>query len=286
MPVDMKQIVALREKTGMGVADCKKALEDAGGDFDKAEMALRKKGIDKAAKKADRPTGQGVIAVKIKGNVAAIVELACEQEPTTTNTRFLHTLELVLDAALAAKVKSGEELLAAQTPEGTVQEAVKALAGVVGENVQLRKAATVEAPQGGAIGRYVHFNKKAAAVLAVRLEGADAANPALQTALNDICMHAVAARPLAMDRNGIPADVIAKEKEVFAEEVKGKPDAIREKILDGKLNKFYNERVLVEQLYVKDPEGKTLVSQVLEQAAKAAGGKAAIVEFARLELGL
>jgi elongation factor Ts len=279
-------IKELREKTGMGITNCKKALEDAGGDMEKAEMILRKQGLDKAAKKADRPTGQGVVAVKIAGGTAAMVELACEQEPTTNNERFVALLNLALDTALKGKVKSAEELLAAKTPDGTMQDSVKALIGVVGENVQLRKAVTIDAPAGGTLGYYAHFNKKAGAIVALALEGIVADNADIKTAANDICMHSVAARPLGWRREDIPQDVIAREKEVFAEEVKGKPENIREKILDGKLQKFYADKVLTEQLFVKDPEGKTTVGKMLETAAKAAGGKATIAAFARFELGL
>lgn len=284
--IDAKMIKELRDKTGMGITACKKALEDNGCDMEKAEMALRKMGLDKAAKKADRPTGQGVVAIKVDGDKAVMVELACEQEPTTGNERFLALLNLVLETALKEKTKEVDLLLAAKSPDGTIQDSVKALIGVVGENVQLRKVAYLTAPAGGIIGHYAHFNKKAGAVVALALEGANANDPALKTAANDLCMHSVAARPIAWKRDGISADIIAKEKEVFAEEVKGKPENIKEKILEGKLNKFYGEKVLPEQLFVKDPEGKTTVKQMLDAAAKNAGGKATIADFARFELGL
>ena len=286
MAIDAKMVKELREKTGMGISQCKKALEESAGDMEKAEMFLRKQGLDKAAKKADRPTGQGVIAIRRQDGVAAMIELACEQEPTTNNERFVNLVSLALDICLKERLPSAAELLAANTPDGTFADSVKAVIGVVGENIQLRKAVAITAPAGGLIGSYAHFNKKAGALVALSLENIAPDNEGLRTAANDISMHAVAARPLAWNRAGIPSEVIEKEKEVFMEEVNKKPENIRAKILDGKLQKFYADKVLTEQLFVKDPEGKTTVRQMLDHAAKAAGGKAEIIDFARFELGL
>lgn len=286
MAIDAKAIKTLREKTGMGITQCKKALEESNGDMDQAEMNLRKQGLDKAAKKADRPTGQGVIAIQHEGNIAAMIELACEQEPTTNNERFINLVELALQTSLKNKVKSADDLLKASTPDGTFADSVKAVIGVVGENIQLKKAYTMDAPAGGIIGYYAHFNKKAGSMVAIELDGVDAAHDAMKTAANDVSMHAVAARPMAWHRDGIDQDVLAKEKEVMLEEVKSKPENIQSKILEGKLNKFFGEKVLPEQLFVKDPDGKNTVQQHLDNVAKAAGGKAKIVDFIRFELGL
>ncbi len=286
MAVDAKMIKELREKTGMGITQCKNALTECDGDMEKAEMSLRKQGLDKAAKKADRPTGQGVIAIRHEGNIAAMIELACEQEPTTNNERFIALVELALTTALKEKVKSADDLLKSASPDGTIADSIKSVIGVVGENIQLRKAVTMDAPAGGLIGYYAHFNKKAGAMVSLRLDGVDAGHEAIKTAANDISMHAVAARPLAWRREDIPTDVIEKEKEIFMEEVMKKPENIRDKIMEGKLEKFYGDRVLTEQIFVKDPDGKATVAKMLETAAKVAGGKAEVVDFARFELGL
>ena len=287
MAIDLKLITKLREATGMGISNCKKALEENNGDFEAAEMTLRKQGLDKAAKKADRPTGQGVVAVRVDGLRAAIIELACEQEPTTGNERFVQLVDALLTLALEKNTADAQELLAAKNAAGaTAQELVTNLIAVVGENVQLRKATVVAAPAGGLIGQYTHFNKKAGAVVALALQGASAADAELKIAADDCCMHAVAARPIAFTRDAVPADVIAKEREVFLEEAKSKPENMREKIVEGKLSKFYADKVLPEQLFVKDPTGKTTVKQMLEATAKQAGGTASIVAFARFELGL
>ncbi|GHV22452.1 elongation factor Ts [Planctomycetales bacterium] len=280
---DANLLKELREKTGMGFADCKKALAEANGDLDAAEMILRKKGLDKAAKKADRATGQGVIAIATKFPKAVIIEVQCEQDPTTQNERFQEFVAQALDAALALNEVNAENLLNATSGGKTLAEKVKELIGVIGENVVLKKAAALTAPDGGVIGQYTHFNKKAGAICAMKIGGGDGA--ALQTAANDVCMHAVAARPLALNRAGIPANIVAKEKEVFAEEVKNKPENIREKILEGKLGSFYGEKCLLEQVFVKAADGKTKVQDFVAQEAKTAGVSAELVDFQRLELG-
>ncbi len=286
MAIDAKMIKELREKTGMGITQCKKALEECSGDMEQAEMNLRKQGLDKAAKKADRPTGQGVVAISHQGDKAAMIELACEQEPTTNNERFIALVQLGLETALKEKVKSADDLVKASTPDGTYADSIKAVIGVVGENIQLKKAVTMDAPAGGLIGYYAHFNRKAGSMVSIKLENVDAGNDTVKTAANDIAMHAVAARPLGWRRDDIDPTLIAKEKEVMMEEVKTKPEAIQEKILEGKMSKFYGEKVLTEQIFVKDPDGKATVKAMLDAVAKAAGGKAEIVDFARFELGL
>ena len=285
---DLKLIQALRDKTGMGVAACKKALAESGGDLEKAELTLRKMGADKAAKKADRPTGQGVVAIKAvpSGKCAAMVEVACEQEPTTQNERFLHFVAAALDATLACRPRDVAGVLSSQVSGKTLQEMLTDLIAVASENIVLRRVAFLEAPADGIIGQYVHFNRKIGCLCAVRLEGIAATDEKLRAAANDICMHAAAARPLALDRRSIPAKILETEKDVYREEVKNRPANIQEKILEGKLVKFYQQNCLLEQIFVKDPEQKTTVKQFLEQAAAAAGGKAELVSFVRFELGV
>ncbi len=284
MAIDAKMIKELREITGMGITDCKKALTDANGNMEEAEMILRKKGLDKAAKKADRATGEGVINIEIRDNVAVILEIQCEQEPTTNNERFQALVKEATAAAFTSGAKSAEELTQVEVGGEKIEDKVKALIGVIGENVVVKKLGRIEAPAGAVLGSYSHFNNKSGAICLIKFDGCDAG--ALQTAANDVCMHAVAVRPVALNRGGVPADMVAKEKEVFMEEVKNKPENIQDKILEGKLSKFFGEKCLTEQLFVKDPDGKLTVSAMVEKAAKDAGGsKAEVVEFARFELG-
>lgn len=277
-------IKELRELTGMGMSDCKKALVDAGGNVEEAEMILRKKGLDKAAKKADRATGQGLVSVREKDGVVICLQVECEQEPTTKNERFLALVDKVFDAAFATGAKTVAELTAAATEDGTVADSVQAVIGVIGENVVVKNVASFKVPANGTFGAYSHFNGKSGAICVIEMEGA-AADAAFNSAANDVCMHAVATRPVALNRSGVPQELVNKEKEVFMEEVKNKPENIQEKILEGKLGKFYGEKCLEEQIFVKDPEGKQTVGSMITDAAKKLGGTAKIVDFARLELG-
>lgn len=282
--ITAKMIKELRELTGMGMSDCKKALVDADGNIEEAEMILRKKGLDKAAKKADRATGQGLVSVREKDGTVVCLQVECEQEPTTKNERFLALVDKAFAAAFASGASTTAELLAAQTEEGTLADSVQALIGVIGENVVIKNIACFKVPGNCIYGAYSHFNGKSGAICVVEIEGATA-DDAFKSAANDICMHAVATRPVALNRSGVPADLVSKEKEVFMEEVKTKPANIQEKILEGKLSKFYGEKCLEEQIFVKDPDGKQTVGAMIADAAKKIGGSAKIVDFARLELG-
>ncbi len=277
-------IKELRENTGMGMSDCKKALVEADGSVEDAEMILRKKGLDKAAKKADRATGEGVVAVREKDGVVICLQVECEQEPTTKNERFLTLVDKIFDVAFSTGASNVDELIAASTEEGTVADSIQAVIGVIGENVVLKKIASFKVPEGGTFGAYAHFNNKSGAICVVEMDGA-VANEEFMSAANDACMHAVAARPVALDRSGVPEELVAKEKEVFLDEIKNKPENIQDKILEGKLSKFYGEKCLEEQIFVKDPEGKQTVGAMIQEAAKKLGGTAKIVDFARLELG-
>ncbi len=282
--ITAKMIKDLREMTGMGMSDCKKALVDAGGNVEEAEMILRKKGLDKAAKKADRATGEGLVSVREKDGVVICLQVECEQEPTTKNERFLALVDKVYDAAFASGAKTIEELLAAPTEEGTVADSVQAVIGVIGENVVVKNIASFVVPENAIYGAYSHFNGKSASVCVIEIDGVSV-DDVFQAAANDVCMHAVATRPVALDRSGVPTDLVNKEKEVFLEEIKNKPDNIKEKILEGKMSKFYSDKCLEEQIFVKDPDGKQTVGEMISAAAKKLGGAAKIIDFARLELG-
>jgi len=282
--ISMEMIKALREKTGMGIADVKKALEDSSGDMEKAELELRKKAAGKAIGKSDRATGQGVIVIKTRGNTAVIGEFCCEQEPTTTNVRFVEFVEMAMNLALETNASSMEELLQQKTNDGTLQDTCKGLIGMLSENLVPRRLARLQSPAGGVFGQYIHFNKRAGAVIAIELAGADAQKVA--AAGNDICMHSVALRPVAVSRDQVDQKILATERELALEKVKDKPAQMQEKIIDGMMNKYFQENVLLEQPFVKDATGKTSVKEMLDEAAKSAGGTAKVVGFIRYELGL
>jgi elongation factor Ts len=282
--VTAQMVKELREKTGAGISLCKEALVESDGSFEEAELYIRKKDKDKAAKRAERATGEGVVFVKVRddASLGCLVEIACETDFVARNEQFqalgdeiLAAVEMAEDfSALGALTTAG-----GKTIDGRVEEAV----ATIGENMRLRSAARLGAPGGGAVGSYSHFNNKAASLVALKLEGVAPDHEAVQGLLRDLCMHITSCRPLGLTSDDLPADLVAKEKEVFQEEVKDKPEEIQEKILQGKLGKFFATTCLAEQGFVKDE--KTKIKDHVTAVLKEAGGRGEITGFARLELG-
>jgi len=242
MAITAKMVQDLREKTGAGMMDCKKALVAAGGDEELAIENLRKTGVAKAEKKSGRTTNQGKVLTAIEDSKAVIIEVLCETDFAAKTDKFIDMVNQF--AANALKVSGNGDVSAA------VQEAEKddltAAIGVIGENMQIRRAVKWE---GGA--RYVSYHHDGGRVsVLVEVEGED--DPVV---LNDICLHIAAFRPLYITEKDVPADVVAKEKEIAAEadpKLKSKPAQMLEKILAGKINKFYKEVCLMDQPWVRD----------------------------------
>jgi elongation factor Ts len=246
MGVDLQTITQLRNRTGAGIADCKHALEEAGGDIEKAIENLRKRGEVKAAKKADRTTKEGLVGVAKEGNKVATVVLACETDFVAKNEDFI-----------TAVSEYANKLLSTSPDEFRVwaEENVKGeLVVKIGENIQLGEYGVVE---GEVVGTYLHSNNKAAGIVA--LTGGD------QELANDIAMHIVAMSPEYLGAVDVPNEVIEKEKDIYREQMKDidKPEEIKEKIIEGKLKKFYSEVCLLNQEYIKE-DGKK-VSELLQE---------------------
>ncbi|MFH0911683.1 MAG: translation elongation factor Ts [Planctomycetota bacterium] len=280
--VDM--VRRLREKTGSGIALCKEALVSARGDFEEAELYLRKKDKESAAKKSQRATGEG--AVFVRQNDACtrgmLVEIACETDFVARNEQFQALGELLLDAV--DRAPAIDELTALATPDGrTVERAIHEAVATTGENIRLARAAVLEAPAGGAVGFYRHFTRKAASLVSLSLEGLAPESAAVQDLARELCMHITSCRPLGLAREDIPEKILAREREVYLDEVKNKPPEIREKIVAGKLAKFFATRCLAEQNYVKDESVK--VKDFVAAALQAVGGGGAPAGFVRFELG-
>lgn len=239
MNIDLKTISQLRDQTGAGIADCKKALEEAQGDIAKAIEILRKKGEIKAAKKGDRITKEGVIALAKEGNRIAAVALACETDFVARNEDFVNTVNEFAKKLLTASL---EEFKA------WAEEKIKnELVIKIGENIQLVDFGVTE---GAVLGSYLHHNRKIAAI--VSLEGGS------EEIASDVAMQAVAMAPKYLNPEDVPAEVIEKEKEIYKELLKseGKPEAIWDKIMEGKLAKYYEENCLNNQVYIKDDTKK------------------------------
>lgn len=262
MAIDLQTISQLREKTGAGVGDCQKALVEAEGDLTKAIEILRQKGEIKAAKKSDRATKEGVIALAQAPGKVAVVAINCETDFVARNVDFIEAVN-----GYAQKLLTADEAAAFKT--WLTEEIKRELVIKIGENLQLSQ---VEILTGSVLGVYLHANKKLAAVVA--LEGGS------ESLANDLAMQVAAMAPKYLSPENVAVEELVKEKEIYQAQLKqeNKPEAIWDKIIAGKLNKFYEEVCLLNQIYIKDESKK--VSQLLSEA----GDKAAIKFFQRFQI--
>jgi len=254
MAITASQVKELRDKTGAGMMDCKKALTEADGDFEKAIEILRKKGASVAAKRADRAAKEGVVLTKIldDGNTGLILEVNCETDFVANSDDFVNFANFVLDAIIANKAANVEELLETEVDGKKVSEELTNITGKIGLKIEISRF-KLESSDNSLFADYVHHGAKLAVLIkADNVEGVD--KDSLTSTLTDIAMQAAAVKPLYVNREDVPQDVIDKEKEIYMEisRKEGKPEHILEKIAEGKLNKFFQEICLTEQTYVKD----------------------------------
>jgi elongation factor Ts len=280
--ISTKDISELRARTGAGIGDCKKALEEAGGDLSKAAEILRAKGIAKAEKRAGRTASQGLIGIELVGAAAsaAMIELNSETDFVARNDEFKALLRgLVADAAKHAPLGVAElsegGYLAQPYGDSTVGETVKFASGKTGEAIALRRVARF-APEGGVVGHYLHHNEQ----VGVLVELAGATGDAAVALAREVALHVASADPIAVAPSDIPAEVIDRERRIAEEQVaaEGKPENIRAKIVEGKLKKFAQERALLEQPFIKDD------SKTVGQLVAAVPG-ARVIRFARFKVG-
>lgn len=275
MAITAQQVKELRDRTGAGMMDCKKALQETDGDMEAAIDLLRSKGAAKAAKRAGKETSEGAVASHVANGVGALVELNCETDFVARTDDFQQLArDLAEHVATQAETDGegeGEALLGQSFMGGdkTVDTLVTEVSAKTGEKVVVRRFARFRS-EDGALGEYVHMTGKIGVLVEL---GAGAAPDVAR----EVAMHAAATRPLAVTSAEIPSDVVERERAVYLEQVRqeGKPENIQEKIVDGKLKKFYKEQALVEQPFVKDPD--TTVGQMV--------GSAGVRRFARFELG-
>jgi elongation factor Ts len=276
----------LRERTGAGMMDCKKALAETNGEMEAAIDWLRAKGLAAAAKKAGRTAAEGLVGVAVEGTRGAVVEVNSETDFVAKNELFQDFVRNVAKLALEHGIDI-EALGAAQYPGGgTVQDKLTDNIAKIGENQSLRRAAVIEVGE-GAVVSYVH-NQVAPGLgkigVLVALESAAPADT-LQTLGKQIAMHVAAAHPLALDAEDLPAELVERERSIAMEKAKesGKPENIVEKMVEGGLAKFRKESALLTQLFVMD--NKTPVAEVVASAAKDAGTGIALKGFIRFQLG-
>ena len=257
----------LRERTGLGMMECKKALVETGGDIDQAIENLRKAGSMKAAKKAGRTAAEGLVMTRISddGSYGVMVEVNSETDFAARDENFVNFVSVVLDQVFEARDTNLEALLA-----NGLEEQRLALVQKIGENITVRRAAMLGAA-GQTVGSYVHSNNKIAVLVA--LNGGD------QELARDVAMHAAATNPLVANPEDVPADVLNKESEIYTAQAaeSGKPADIVEKMVSGRLRKYIEEISLTEQAFVKDPDIK--VGKLIKQ------GNATLVAFTRFGVG-
>ncbi len=245
--VTTADIQKLRKATGAGMMDCKNALIEADGDFDKAVEIIRKKGKAIANKRADREAKEGVVFTKVinDGKVGAMIALNCETDFVAKTEKFMDFAKKILDAAIETDAKNADEVKQIKVDGVTVQELINEQIGVIGEKIDIPFYVKDEAEY---IESYVHMNNKLASLVLFNKKPAD-----LQIG-KDICMQVVAMNPVALDKDDVPEDIKEKELEIAREQARneGKPDNIIEKIAMGRLNKFYQEATLLNQQFIKD----------------------------------
>ena len=273
----MAQITAslvkeLRERTGAGMMDCKKALTQTDGNIEAAIDYLRENGIAKAAKKADRIAAEGLSYIEVKGNKAVILEINSETDFVAKNEKFVALVKNVANAILAAEPKSLEEALQVQAEGGTVEAVINEGIATIGEKLSLRRFEVLTKTDADSFGAYSHMGGRIGVLTLV--EGSTD-----EQAAKDVAMHIAALAPRYLDESEVPADVLEHEKKVLTEQAlnEGKPANIVEKMIVGRINKFLEEITVVKQKFVKDD------SLTVEKFVASKGGK--LAKFVRYEVG-
>ncbi len=276
MAITAQQVKDLREQTGAGMMDCKKALTETNGDFEAATKLLKEKGLAAVAKRAERVTSEGRIFIRQNGNKIAIVELVCETDFVANNEEFIKSGEKILDEVFAKGYTQVEDSL---------KNILTDFATKTRENMSVSKVQVINVPDGAAAGIYVHSNFKQAAVTIVK----GSADDKVKEFARDCCMHLVAFTPAYIKQSDVPASYIDEQKEIFKvqmandEKMAGKPDAAKEKILEGKIKKHLSEVCFVDQMFVKDD--KKTVEAKLAEVGNSVGAKLEFGEIALLQLG-
>lgn len=269
-----QDVMELRKKTGAGIADCKKALTESNGDMDKAIDFLREKGVATAAKKASRIAAEGIVSAKVCGSTGALVEVNCETDFVAKGDQYKAFVGEVVDYVINNDVKDNEALIEAKKEE-TINATAK-----IGEKIAIRRFAKFT-EENGIIESYIHMGGKVGVL--VDLEGCTC-----QTAhdlAHDIALQIAAAKPLYLDAQDVPAEVLEHEKEILRAQAlnEGKPAAIVDRMIEGRVKKYYEEFCLVNQAFVKDPS--ITIEKLVKDVSAKAGKQLSIKRFVRFEMG-
>jgi elongation factor Ts len=285
--ISASMVMKLRKMSGQGMMDCKKALEESNGDVEKAIDILRKKGLATLARRAERETSEGVVVSKKSedSKTAAMATLCCETDFVARSADFVSAAETLAGYALACPADEGAENVLETSVNGKkFSDILAGVASKTGEKIQVGDFAKYKLDGAGLISTYIHFNGKVGTMVQIETSTEQVATAeSLKQTAADIAMHITATKPLALDKDGVDSQTIEREKAIFAEQIKNKPANIIDKIIEGKMKKFFAENCLIEQQFVKD-DSRT-IAQVLDEAAKQSGGKAKIKRFVRFEVG-
>lgn len=290
MSISTADIKQLREMTGAGILDCKKVLQETNGDIDQAVDLLRKKGLAAAAKKANREANDGLVSAKVSndGKTAVMVEVNCETDFVARTDDFKNFVDVLVRQMMAqSNLDSAESLLNAPFIDDeslTVAEQVKEVIAKLGENMIVRNAARFDLAGDGMLDSYIHIGGRVGVL--VDVSGGSADNTDFAELVHDVALQIAAASPRYVSEDQVPAEAVEAEKEIYRAQLAEdkKPDNIKERIIEGKLKKWYSEITLVNQEFVKD--NQFTIGQLLKQKSKKPGTDIQVRRFARFELGI
>jgi len=280
MAITAAQVNDLRQRTGAGMMDCKRALEEANGDIQKAIEILRKKGASVAAKRAEKSANEGLVVTKISDDKksATILELNCETDFVAKSDDFVNLANFIVDEVYKSKPKNVDELM----KNKAVQDKLNEVIGKVGEKIEVSRFDNLEAANGLLVD-YIHPGSKLGVL--IKFDEVNSGNDELYAIGKDMAMQVAAMNPISIKREDVPKEIVDKEIEIYKELAKkeGKPEQMLEKIAMGRLNKFYQENVLLEQAYIKD-NAKT-VGDLLKEFNSKLGSSTKVAKFDRFHLG-
>ena len=271
--ISKDDVLNLREKTGAGLIDCKRALVESNGDLDEAVSILRKKGVATAAKKAGRDAGEGIVAQCVSSDQTKgiLVEVNCETDFVAKNDDFVK---------FASDVAS--QLL--ENPDVDLEEQRTEQVAKIGENIRISRSTTLSPNSTGLVTSYVHTGGKVAVLLALGTSSSEAANgESVKSLAKDLCMHIAATSPVCVSRDDVPDELVAKEKEIATAQAEGKPPQAIEKIVQGKLDKYFSNSCFLEQSFVKDPD--YTIQGLLDAKGKELGAELKVEKFVRFQVG-
>ncbi|MCR6515277.1 MAG: translation elongation factor Ts [Clostridium sp.] len=281
--ITAKAVKELRDKTGVGMMDCKKALKETNGDIEKAVEFLREKGLAAAAKKADRIAAEGIVKTYVSedGKTASIVEVNCETDFVALNEEFVGFATKLAEIVATTNVNTVEELLNEKIGDQTVSEALTSLVAKLGENMTVRRFERLHVESGN-IASYIHGGGRIGVLVEASCE---ADSEVVGEVAKELCMQVAAANPLFLDRTSVDTASLEKEKEIYRVQAlnEGKPEKIVDKMVEGRIKKYFKEVCLVDQVWVKD--GDKTIAGLVEEKSKEVGSPITITKFVRFERG-